>query len=671
MPLESLPIQPGNWSSLNDYLAEIGQVSQASYRVVSDGVTVTAYDKSGAKVSSGTDVGAVMAAVFALLPASGGSVVFRNDGNVFPLTTRIALPQSITNLLYIQGNGATLQIQAGASPPTAFKFAGISDYSTLQNVWVDNLIVDRNSISDASNTIFHPGYFQRINVNGLAFTRIRVINCPSGTTNGHIQIASQHLANGETQTQLQNIYIADIRATGGVQVVQVIGPKPAGGANCEVFHDNIVVERVTWDAGATPTGTNLASAIHIGSTGFGNRAVVRDCALTGATDVAVEVDGMQDALVENVEATDPWNASTLFGNFHNPPNVDGQVCTARNVKCRIVSAANASLIAFQVAMTTAPLPFGHAILDACELEHNGNILGGGSAIVCGSNGTAGPCQRLTVRDFQIAATSITDATVGSKSINLIWIVPSTNCLVRIQGTRIKLAGSSTNGSLNLRAMLIGGKTSTTPTVNFLVEDTQIDCNITGLTGTRAAWIWIGGGSTATLGGTISGTQIINGVLGTTDTVVQVDGTGTLTINGRITISGGNHTAMPASAVDFTVDATQTALGRVVTTGNVWKTKPAPVALTGLVTATGKILGAQAATVLWPAIVTFTQGSGSAITAIDYSTNGGTTYTNYLTQASAALPAGFDQSLGPLTPDALVKVTFTTTQPTVTLVPVNP
>jgi hypothetical protein len=49
---------------------------------------------------------------------------------------------------------------------------------------------------------------------------------------------------------------------------------------------------------------------------------------------------------------------------------------------------------------------------------------------------------------------------------------------------------------------------------------------------------------------------------------------------------------------------------------------------------------------------------SSITAIDYNTNAGTTYTNFLTQASGALPAGFDQSLGPLTTDTLIKATFT-------------
>lgn len=84
-----------------------------------------------------------------------------------------------------------------------------------------------------------------------------------------------------------------------------------------------------------------------------------------------------------------------------------------------------------------------------------------------------------------------------------------------------------------------------------------------------------------------------------------------------------------------------------------------------VAATGKTLGT-----FWDAVVQFVQGSGTAITAIDVSTNGGTTYTNLLTQASAALPAGFDQTIGPLRSDSLIKVTFTGTQPTINLYPAN-
>lgn len=54
MALESLPLQPGNWQSLNDYLAEIagGNLSAVKYGLASNGATVTAYDQTGKSVAS-------------------------------------------------------------------------------------------------------------------------------------------------------------------------------------------------------------------------------------------------------------------------------------------------------------------------------------------------------------------------------------------------------------------------------------------------------------------------------------------------------------------------------------------------------------------------------------------------------------------------------------------
>ena len=96
-------------------------------------------------------------------------------------------------------------------------------------------------------------------------------------------------------------------------------------------------------------------------------------------------------------------------------------------------------------------------------------------------------------------------------------------------------------------------------------------------------------------------------------------------------------------------------------------KTAPTAMTGLVTGTGLEVGLTIPGI--PVFAQFVQGSGSAITAIDISTNVGTTYTNLLTQASAAMPAGSDLWIGPLRPDARIMATFAGgTQPTINLVP---
>jgi hypothetical protein len=149
--------------------------------------------------------------------------------------------------------------------------------------------------------------------------------------------------------------------------------------------------------------------------------------------------------------------------------------------------------------------------------------------------------------------------------------------------------------------------------------------------------------------------------------IYVFGTSFLTLNTPLNITQCDFSKFPVGCAEIQYDASGASNAPSVRVGSTaWRTSPVPTTLTGLVTATGKTLGTG-----WPAIASFVQGSGTAITALDFSTDGGSHYTNFLTQASSALPIGFDQSIGPLTSDALIKVTFTGTQPTINLVPVNP
>ena len=96
---------------------------------------------------------------------------------------------------------------------------------------------------------------------------------------------------------------------------------------------------------------------------------------------------------------------------------------------------------------------------------------------------------------------------------------------------------------------------------------------------------------------------------------------------------------------------------------VYKTTPVPTTWSGFASTT-----AYQQAFGWDALLQFAQGSGTAITAIDFSTDG-THFTNFLTQASGALPAGFDQVLL-LPAGGWLKLTFTGTQPTINVVPFN-
>jgi hypothetical protein len=234
--------------------------------------------------------------------------------------------------------------------------------------------------------------------------------------------------------------------------------------------------------------------------------------------------------------------------------------------------------------------------------------------------------------------------------------------VEIKGLYMAMSGAQSGGTMTVRMLSLHGN------LDLDIDGVEGLFNFTGSPTINQAIVDIGSSSSgATIRGSVAGVTFAPGWAGDTGARgIIVRGTGTLTIGAPpLRLERGNYSAAPAGASEIVYVATSNA-PNVRVRNNVWKTTPAPTTLTGLVTATGKQLGTG-----YDCIATFTQGSGTSITAIDYSTDGGAHYTNFLTQASAALPAGFSQSVGPLPSDALIKVTFTGTQPTVNLVPVNP
>lgn len=70
-----------------------------------------------------------------------------------------------------------------------------------------------------------------------------------------------------------------------------------------------------------------------------------------------------------------------------------------------------------------------------------------------------------------------------------------------------------------------------------------------------------------------------------------------------------------------------------------------------------------------ALIVFVAGSGSGVSSIDISMNGGANWTNLFTNTPGPMPTGINFTVGPVRATARLRVTFSTTQPTITLVPV--
>lgn len=655
----------------------VGAGQGFDYTLTSDGTTVVGYGELGQVVARGSDGGAVLTTILGLLPAAGGAIAFRNDGNVFPWGSVPALPKSITGRLLIVGNGAAVKLSAGG--PRFLDFHRTADYDTFQNIEVGGFVVDCNSVDVAQHTIIgnRDGVGgtpndQRVNVNNIYVHDIRVMNVPYTSGNrSAISIGCHHLGSGETQTNLTDLRFERIRVEGGPTAITITGAvSPFNSATAvNVYYDNIIIDGLYHTSGGS-RASGSGSTVQIGQNGFGDRVTIRDVESIYSPDVVVELDACQTGWVENVRGFNPSGGGILTTNFRAPPNTDTQRVEYVGCQIRQDDPANTAGLAFNVKTNNA-IGIGAVTLRDCtvyknlaEVKTNVGIL-----LEC----TATVLAKISI-DNCLAAHDGLSTTAGGTLYGVhiqATAGPVAACDVDVRNTTIRVNGAYTSGTKPQIECFTVMNSGANVVLN--VDGFDIDVNVSGYAAdTKMIGFALNRTGPSTVGGVIRRMRIIS--LGS-DTVARGVAVGTTT-NWTISpapliVEECDFTNLLAAPREFIVDATQTALGAVLARNNRWKTKPVPVALTGLVTATGKILGAAGATVFWPMLVQCLQGSGSAITAIDFSTNDGITYTNLVTQASAALPAGPGPETGPLLPADLLRVTFTGTQPTITLVPVNP
>lgn len=638
----------------------------ASYRLVSDGTTVTAYDKTGAQMSSGNDGGAVLTAILPAAGSAGATIDFRNDGNVFPWGSVPALPKGITNKLLIRGNGSRVQLSAGG--PRFLDLAKVADHDTFQNIEVTDFVVDANNIDGNTHTVIGSkvsGTPTRINFSNIAVRRIRAFNIPATATGrSGVNFTVTQPAGGEgTQNYIKDILLEDVWIDGAVTGFG-FGGGTTSVTNYNMLYDNIRVIRCkhTQSSGVAPAinGAN----IQVGQNVPGNYVLVRDFYGEYSRDIGIEIDNATTADIEDVVIANAKHAFYAV-NFCAPAYASAQTINYRRCTALITDAAVATSADGWRLDPLNAIAFGTLNLEGCKFFQNVNVLPTTPFII----DTAVTVAKINFADFEVAVEGWSWNSGSNVNVNTILLKNvAGNPTVTINDLKVFYRGTNiSTGLINWSGVQVTGGA-----LQLYVDGYDVDYQITNYAGgpgfVTAAHFGTGGG-VATLGGAIRRLRVIAMTDDTVARAIRFRATVSVAITpAPFEIEGCDFSAM-ATANEILVDATQSAIGSVVTRGNRWKTKPAPVGLTGLVTATGKLLGA--AGVLWPCLVQLIQGSGAAITAVDYSTNGGTTYTNLLTQASAALPAGAGPNVGPLMPADSIKATFTTTQPTITLVPVDP
>jgi hypothetical protein len=603
-------------------------------------------------------------------PASGTIQVATGSGNL--ATTELI---AYTGLTATSFTGCTTTSVATITAGAAVQLA----YETFQNIDVEDFLVDAQSVGGRHHvllgTYVNARHEYRMNVDQLNLRRLKAINVLTdsnvGTNNrvGIYIVVGQAAASEAIQSTLTRINIEDVRLEGG-NYGFTIGGTGITTSGLNVFHDEIRLRRC-WHSLMSLQASGFSSANYfIGSRGFGGRCTITDCYGQWSADVGIEIDAMSDATVTRCTIDDARNSCFFHTNFTTPSSPLSQTIRFVDSLARYTStpAGGGHGFMFSTAgITGSAIPLGTQYIRGCTVLHSYTGAPPAAFGLYRTDAATPPGTfntRLVIRDLTIALENWNYSAGGSPFVYPFRFGPSAGAYntLDVDGLHFKFNGTVTNGpTLTIPCLDLTG-------VNLDLDLRNVDVDANGLTGVNTNCLRICELGTTTATTTVGmakfrGFRWINAGGATAPFGIIVRATGTLTLASGVRIEGSDF-SQQAGGTDLSIDATQKA--KVFARGNTYHAVPAPTTLTGLSTGVGKQLATG-----WDSIATFTQGSGTAITAIDYSTNGGTTYTNFLTQASGALPAGFSQSLGPLPPDALIKVTFTGTQPTINLAPVNP
>jgi hypothetical protein len=429
----------------------------------------------------------------------------------------------------------------------------------------------------------------------------------------------------------------------------VLGGTGTAAANLTLY--DIVVEDWWHSLLAVQTSAFFSSNVQIGQNCNVDRCYVSRGYGQYSGDVGVEIDSAQWSLVEDVTIEDAYNQAFLHTNFNAPPNPNEQLtryrdCRARKLICTGVCDG------FIVKQNNS-VALNYAQYVDCDWYCSETTTVTGRGFIS------------TVANQQLEMTRcrfVREAFTGSNTNLQIFVITQSSGTTRLQmdNCEIRLTGTiSATPTGKLIGMYLDGGT-----FDLNIDNCWWNYTVASAVNNTEIMLWVSPVNATSVRGRIAACKFQN----TVDAGLNClffDANTTQFAPDPLLIERNDFSGLFGARE---IVRTDTAANKAAThtQKNAWKGFPAPTTLTGLTTAVGKALGTQ-----WPALVSFAAGSGAGITAIDISTNNGTTYTNLLTQASGALPSGFSQSFGPFPSDALVKATFATTQPTINLIPVDP
>lgn len=496
----------------------------------------------------------------------------------------------------------------------------------------------------------------------IGVRRVRAINGPPSVISVGVMLYSKHTAANQNQSTMTDVVLDDVEVTGGINGANLNGSANGFSGLANFFYDRISVPRFYHDVGAV--GQGAGANLQIGSDGYGGKVELGELHLHRSKDVGLEVDSCQSLSVGTIFSDNCQQNPVLLTNPHiavGSTQLPTQIARIGLIRHRNTVAQAQQVRTLVVSVSGSGLAYGDIEVGTISVSDESAAA---TTPIVALYLNQSLFNSLTVGSIYSEATNITANNGGFQTVNL---QPAQSCRVKIGLIREYTVGTASVAQTHFGTLSVSA--SVAATLRLEVDAVEVfrslAANVTEqaivqILGTAGAPLSVGG-YVRNVHVTGAGTQSRGGVYIQDPTI--------LNLIPRFDIAGcdlASLTGNGGTEIVFTSGGSGSNAQNAHVHGNRYFTKPAQRSLAGLVSGTGSVTGYP-----YKMLVTFIQASGAAITSLDYSTDSGGTYTNFLTQASGALPAGFDQTLGPLMPDALIKATFTATQPTIRLAPVDP
>ena len=597
-------------------------------------INVKDYGATGDGVTD--DAAALQAAVDAC-GTSGGTVLFP-PGTYLLDSAPIDLPVANTAMMCLSGYGATIKL--AASSAQFIRTNVTTAHDTFAHFVIEGFAVDADNLVSTTrqsvigvSTATYNGVAEMTNLNfsDILVRDIRIYNLPTSTTysdgtwNG-VYFWSYQAGEGQTtQNYLTDITVERVNVDGG-DIGVAIGGTGTGTSNFNLYADRITVRDCK--QAATSVRALATNAFHLGGQCYGGEALIDNCTAVNAGDCGFEINGFARGTVRDCTNLD---STTGFytNNFNSNSATDSVVLFSgcRN-RCADIAATSQSFAA------TSAYAIGSLVLENCSSSCT--VADQVSVGLATSNLTVG---KVVVRNFRHEATGWTLAGGGLYGIEVETI--GTAAMVEVDGVYIKISGTqSTTGGV-MRPFYLHG-----PGQVIDVNDVEVSLSSTTNASSTYAIHLTEAGTANGISGAVSGYRLVDctNCAAATSWCVLMALSGDATV-GRLDFHDCDFTLLNSTTL-YTDDTNR---AKITFHDCRFYTAPTPADISPT--------GSPYTYTNLDSYEEYVLVYGGTVSAIELSTNAGTTFTNVAETAGSWLLRAGDQ----------LKVTYSGT-PTMKKVP---